>query len=94
MLHQNDSHQPYHSFAVGEDADHIRPMADLPVQLFQRVCGVQLPPVLSWETHVGQEVILGVFKHLNGPGELGPQVVDDRSQLAPCRLLIRQCDDC
>lgn len=46
--------------------------------------------MFGWEGSVGQDVILGVFEHLSGPGELRP--VNDSGQLALWHLLIRLCE--
>ena len=52
--------QPGDAGLVRKDANHIGPPFDLLVQAFQRVGGMQLGPVLGWESHVGEHVMLAV----------------------------------
>src|SRR5665647_2583824 len=45
---------------VGEDADHIGPSPDLPVEPLQRVVAPDLTPVLLGESGEGQDLVLSL----------------------------------
>ena len=53
---------------------------DFLVQAFQRVSGMQLGPVLGWESHIGEHVMLA-FVHQRG--ELGPALAELIGDMSP-----------
>ena len=68
---------------VGENTDDIRAALDLLVQPFQRIGGVDLPPVGLRESLVGQHVSFGAQHQL---GELGMAWLEGFDQLGPVFL--------
>src|SRR3954447_23777098 len=67
LLEQDRADQPSDAGLVRKDADDIGLPFDFLVQAFQRVCGMQLGPVLSWESHVGEHVVLAVVHQRGEP---------------------------
>jgi hypothetical protein len=81
LLEQQGADEADEGGLVGEDADDFAVPLDFAVEAFERVCAVDLDPVLGGKAHVGQDVGLGIVHQRRESADPGPDLVGDLAPL-------------
>lgn len=68
MFEQDGADEPDDGVLVGEDAYDLGPALHLTIDPLDRIIAVKLGPMLLWETHIGEDIVLGL---VHDGGELG-----------------------
>lgn len=96
LLKQQCTDEPDDGVVVGEDANDISASLDLAIETLNGVGAVQLGPMLLWEGHVSQHILLGIVHEVCELWHFRPVLIGNVAPLCACcfrRVLCKGCGD-